>query len=166
MDEKQFPSSPENCLRISKMIELNPTLPVELIEAAVGASDGEASFQLMPESSMGKLSDSSFQPSESGVREITIPLRSLDHFFSNRDSQPQMMKIDVEGAEADVLRGASELISKERPRLLIEIHSRSLAQECGGILRGWDYEVQVLETKRPPDGRTEPEVCHFIALPT
>jgi FkbM family methyltransferase len=160
-----FEPMPDNCGRISKMIDLNPDLPIELVEAAAGAKDGEARFRVMPESSMGKLAESTFQPGESGEREISVTIRSLDRFFLGGRANPSMMKIDVEGAEVQVLRGAQELIAASRPRLLIEVHSRVLARECADLLADSNYGIRVLETGEAPDGRSEPEVCHFVALP-
>ena len=160
-----FEPMPDNCGRISKMIDLNPELPLELVEAAAGVEDVEASFRMMRESSMGKLAESTFQPHEFGEREISVTIRSLDRFFFGGKAKPSMIKIDVEGAEAQVLRGAQELIAANRPRLLIEVHSRALARECADFLAGLNYGIRVLETGEVPDGRSEPEVCHFVALP-
>lgn len=38
------------------------------------------------------------------------------------DTKPDLIKIDVEGAEVDVLVGAQEVLTKFRPRLFIEMH--------------------------------------------
>jgi len=58
-----------------------------------------------------------------------------------------VIKIDVEGAEAHVLRGAKEVISRDKPTLFVELHDGhpgtdpGLRQEVYGILRelGYDY---------------------------
>jgi FkbM family methyltransferase len=54
-------------------------------------------------------------------RRISVPVRTLDSFgFENVG----MIKIDVEGHEWDVIRGAIETIERSRPNLMIEIEER------------------------------------------
>jgi FkbM family methyltransferase len=52
---------------------------------------------------------------------IRVPVRTLDSFELGRVNA---MKIDVEGAELDVLRGAVRTIERARPLLLVEIEQR------------------------------------------
>lgn len=46
----------------------------------------------------------------------TVEVRSLDHF----SLAPRLLKLDVEGAEVDVLRGAHETIRQHRPVVIFE----------------------------------------------
>ncbi|MEN3368666.1 MAG: hypothetical protein V7609_809 [Verrucomicrobiota bacterium] len=158
-----FEPLPANISRIQSLIEANPALPLTLHPFALGAEVGETEFAVMPEASMGKLSGSSFQHDARSKEMLRVGIETLDHL---RDAGaiplPNIIKIDVEGAEAMVLRGAQRLFSESRPRLFIEIHSRALGRECAEILTGHEYDVNTLETGAKPDFRTEPEVCHFI----
>jgi FkbM family methyltransferase len=63
-----------------------------------------------------------------------VPVRRLDDF----DLKPCFIKIDVQGGELDVLRGASRLIAEHRPIVLIEAPSedREIA-----LLRPLGYEA-------------------------
>ena len=46
----------------------------------------------------------------------------------------------------------------------VEVHSRALAQECFNFLSSLGYQtITVLETGRPPNFLSEPEVCHIVA---
>jgi len=45
-----------------------------------------------------------------GFDEITVPGTTLDQYWGDRDEQIRFLKVDVEGAEYDVLRGASGLL--------------------------------------------------------
>ena len=49
------------------------------------------------------------------------------------------LKIDVEGAEASILRGATRVLEELGPRLLIEMHAPELIQECIALLRSRGY---------------------------
>ena len=49
---------------------------------------------------------------------ITVPVKSIDSFnFTNVD----LIKIDVEGHELDVIKGAIDLLQRDKPLLLVEI---------------------------------------------
>ena len=55
--------------------------------------------------------------------EITVPIARLDTIISSDNlSKPDVIKIDVEGAEKDVLDGAAHILRSARPVLLIELH--------------------------------------------
>jgi hypothetical protein len=66
-----------------------------------------------------------------------------------------LMKMDVEGAEADVMRGALRTLERDRPLLLIEIeqrhHSRPIS-EVFALLNELGYDSQFLDA----DGRIRP----------
>lgn len=54
-----------------------------------------------------------------------LRVRSLDAFMRDYPaiSRVDLMKLDVEGAELDVLRGAEQTIRRYRPRVLVECHN-------------------------------------------
>ena len=51
---------------------------------------------------------------------VTVPCVTLDDFFGETDCQICIIKIDVEGSELQVLKGASSIIEKHKPILTIE----------------------------------------------
>lgn len=152
-----FEPLPANAVQIRKMIELNPGLPVELMEAAVSDAEGEIEFCLMPETSMGKMAESSFQAGTTSSRRIKVRTVAIDSLVAaGRLGVPAVIKVDVEGAELLVLRGARQVLAAHGPKLFMEIHSRELGKECRALLTELGYTVQTVEPG-------EPEVCHFIA---
>jgi FkbM family methyltransferase len=158
-----FEPLPDNIRRIESLLEANASLPLTLHRVAVGAEVGEAEFLVMPETSMGKLAGSSFQQEAKSSESVGVTMETLDHLLESRPiPPPNLIKIDVEGAEAMVLRGAQRLLAQNRPRLFIEIHSHALGRECAELLTRCGYGVTTLETGTAPDFRTEPEVCHFV----
>jgi precorrin-6B methylase 2 len=52
---------------------------------------------------------------------------------------PGLVKIDVDGAEMDVLRGAEGLLRHADLQLLIETHARELEEQCLALLREHGY---------------------------
>jgi FkbM family methyltransferase len=61
-------------------------------------------------------------------REIKVPVYSLDDYFSARKGRISAIKIDVEGHEMAVLRGAKKILSEDGPCLVLECESRHLTQ--------------------------------------
>lgn len=53
------------------------------------------------------------------IEEIKVELKRLDDIIP-RDSEIDLIKIDVEGGEYDVLHGAKELIQESKPLLIFE----------------------------------------------
>jgi FkbM family methyltransferase len=56
------------------------------------------------------------------IRKSAIDTITLDTFCSERSLRPNLVKIDVEGAELLVLRGAAKLLSESRPIVVLAIH--------------------------------------------
>jgi FkbM family methyltransferase len=53
---------------------------------------------------------------------LKVPTDSLDSYLHRLGRMPNLIQIDVEGAEMSVLRGAKTTLRCSRPKLLIEIH--------------------------------------------
>jgi FkbM family methyltransferase len=68
---------------------------------------------------------------------VTVPAVALDSLEWDR---LDFIKIDVEGMEADVLRGARRCIERFRPMILLEVIKSDRA-ELRAMLEGWGYEL-------------------------
>src|SRR5262249_14957155 len=72
---------------------------------------------------------------------------TLDNFAAAMNISPDFIKIDVEGAELQVLRGMLSLLSKSRPLVWIEFHAwpnmtlQQGMQRALAMLQPLDYEV-------------------------
>lgn len=160
---KIFEPLPENCAQIRRMLAMNPDLPIELLQLALGTEPGDAEFVVMDQTSMGKLSTSSFQVSQSSGTRIPVRVESIDALVAGGHlPPPDMAKLDVEGAECMVLRGALETLRTARPTLLIEAHSPQLRDECLSILQPLGYDVAVLDDHEPGEAH-DPNVSHLLA---
>lgn len=87
----------------------------EIIHAAVGRESGRAEFSVMPQmmhSYLGK--------SPKAIDVVFVKMVQLDEFV-NYDVD--FVKIDVEGAEVDVLAGGLELFRIRKPIVVVETHN-------------------------------------------
>ena len=155
-----FEPLPENQHALQRLGELNPDLNIELQRVALGDLDGTIGLKVMADASMGKLASSGFQPGASALREIDVTIRRLDSMVRAKEvPPPNLIKIDVEGAELDVLRGASEVLQSAKPVVYIETHSAALDQQCQEELGRLGYGVRRLESNSP----TGEQTSHLIA---
>jgi FkbM family methyltransferase len=72
--------------------------------------------------------------------ERTITLDSLAHQIE----PPCIIKVDVDGAEMDVLKGASHLLGSTGIRWIVETHSRLLEDECMGLFQNTGYDTKII----------------------
>ncbi|MCK7580320.1 MAG: FkbM family methyltransferase [Chromatiales bacterium] len=112
-------------------IQANALSNVRLIDACVGAVPGTARFHQGQGSGRGRLS-------ERGALEVRVV--TLDDLLQSGDIRPPtLLKIDVEGAEYDVLQGAADLLQQHRPSILLSVHSEHLRQQCHAWLASLGY---------------------------
>jgi FkbM family methyltransferase len=89
----------------------------------------------------------------SGGHTVLVPTTSLDDCLSREDRLPALVKIDVEGAEHEVLKGARNLLDRG-PTLLVEVHRFALPhfnsspEQLRDYLAGFGYtETRVSEMR-------------------
>jgi len=132
---------------------------IELHDVALSSSSGSTTFYVPIQgrrelSGWGSLNPHN-HPGEIETRKMTVPMATLDSFHLE---DVKMIKIDVEGHEIEVVKGALETIGTAKPVILAEIggdnlpgmdsllmplgyQRRSLLQEVGrqGYAHNWWY---------------------------
>lgn len=131
-------------------VEINQLTNVHIEEAAVTERAGTARFGGGSGSGTGRLTDSG----EQAVRTV-----SLDAFSELHGLTPTAMKIDVEGAEEAVIRGATETISRARPVIFLSTHGPEAHEPSVGLLRDLGYHLT------PILGGTVESSSELLALP-
>jgi len=93
--------------------------------------------------SVGVLADGYFVNPEKdhGPTETTrVPSTTVDHMVDQLTLIPTHLKIDVEGSEGNVLRGAEKLLTSPRPPILfLELHNRIIGHRGGDPNRILEY---------------------------
>jgi FkbM family methyltransferase len=82
-----------------------------------------------------------------------LEMRTLDS-YGLRDVA--LLKVDVEGAETAVLRGASETLERERPVVYAEARSRAARTRISGVLQPHGYALSTVIPVSSPVGVWEP----------
>jgi len=131
-------------------------LDAEVVAAAVSDRPGEQEFcellfddtgnaPYLPEAS--SLSTAALAVSAESV--YTVPVTTLDTEMATRAlAGPVVAKIDVEGFEVHVLRGAARFIAQRRPHLSIDIHrapfgnGETTEAACRALLQRWRYHFE------------------------
>jgi FkbM family methyltransferase len=140
-----FEPLPANQQALDRLCELNPQFPIELMSIAVGDLNGSIHLKAMTDGSMAKLASSTFQPEARSLGELEVTIRRIDSLIQHeRIPPPNVMKIDVEGVELDVLKGATDTLRTWRPSVLLEAHSAVLEDLCARELSGLGYHVRRL----------------------
>jgi FkbM family methyltransferase len=141
----------QNCAFLrDNMIRGGMEHKVEILACALADVEGEADFQVDDvQSASGSLDKVRGGAPSEGRENLHLPprterveCRTLDGLVgARRIPAPDVLKIDVEGAEAFVLRGARRLLTERRPRLLIELHGAQESRDVLELLFEHGYEV-------------------------
>jgi FkbM family methyltransferase len=119
-----------------------PRRDIVLERKAVAGTVGSAAFlvdNMSGATGSLRLSDFSFSQRSYGDSppQTTVETTTIDE-ASYRFFPPDFIKIDVEGAELDVLKGAAQTLRNVRPIMLIEIGSETL-QDVRDLLAHAEY---------------------------
>jgi FkbM family methyltransferase len=80
-------------------------------------------------------------------RQTVVPAVPLDAFAEalHMLGDIRLIKIDVEGAEWQVLRGARRILEESGPLVLCELHGTEVAKQVLAYLLGMGFEQQMIE---------------------
>lgn len=113
--------APENIHWLNKSLAENELENITLVDAALSDENGHATFRLGDRSGWGNL-----LPDRDELEDGTIEVRTvtLDSLVPELElDRVDAVKIDVEGGEVAVVRGAEETIDRFRPMIWLEIHA-------------------------------------------
>ena len=123
-----FEPLPRNVSRLKKNVALNPPLSIDLHEVGLSNANGRATLSVSDDRP-GEASLTGQNVTSDTEREITISLSKLDGIDESLPAEPDIVKIDVEGAEFNVLDGMESLLCKHQPDILLELHPELLRAE-------------------------------------
>jgi FkbM family methyltransferase len=116
-----FEPDKENAETLARHANMNGlTSRIHIVSSAVYSYTGKIALE--PPDAGGSHGNAHTRPPESEtVNTVSVPCTTLDEFM-RANQRPGLVKMDVEGAESEVFRGADQMFRDCRPDLLCEIH--------------------------------------------
>lgn len=116
--------------------------PIKLDTYALSDTPGEAVFKIFPaECGRSTIEAENDLEKEGNVEYCKVMKTTIDNYSFN--GKIGFIKIDVEGHEEAVLRGAGRIITEDKPAFLIEIEDRHKAgaiNSVANLLKGYGYK--------------------------
>lgn len=150
-----------NYNNIYKTIELNNKNNIVAINKALGSYNGSAKILLSASGQGIKIIDKEAEY-ENMIEEISII--TLDSFVDENNINVGLIKVDIEGAEQDFIKGAEKTIKTQKPFLLLSIyHNAEDFFNIKPLIESWNLGYK-FEIYKPFDGHILAETL-LIAKP-
>jgi FkbM family methyltransferase len=127
-----------NIAALYRHVTLNRAANVSIVTAACSDRLSLAVFQSGVNSATGHLAERAAEGPQSSLRS-PVPTLTVDAIVQETDAVPDVLKIDVEGAELSVLRGAEVTLRQSRPIVFLSTHSDALRSSCLRFLEELGY---------------------------
>jgi FkbM family methyltransferase len=151
-------------LRRSVRANTKRTARVDVLPIAISDSLDVKQFHIARRSRSANYLDGYGLTDTGGSREmLLVPTATLD-WVLERFPAPTVLKIDVEGAEAEVLKGAERLLSEAQPCVLCEVGEQN-SDAVTEYLRAYGYllfDADLAKAERRPLARA---CWNTLALP-
>ncbi len=139
-----FEPVPANAEAIRANAALNGIENIDVLEKAAGAERRSDRLLLVEDLSWSHLESRGWHPRTTSA--VDIEVVTIDELVRAGEAPPPtLVKIDVEGSEADVLAGMRETIERHRPAIVCELHGTN--REFVEAMESVGYETSNLEGK-------------------
>ena len=162
-----FEPNPYTFERLSINVAINSLTNVKVFDYAMGESDGNISFNIYPKGFCNPGMSSKYMETPL-THKINVVQKTLDTFIKEQNiDKVDFLKMDIQGAEMDMISGASATISKHKPSIFLEAlimynDTKALYEK----FKEYGYNVYVIGEEKLEQMRTLAEVKdgNWIAL--
>lgn len=139
-----FEPDPQSFCRLVRNLEMNHAQNVTPV--AIGLTNSSGLRRWASDHSQPWLSRAVEDAAGRGRLQI-VPVTTLDQFSAAAgiSDDVRLVKIDVEGAELEVLDGMRQLLNTVQPTILCELHAASIADRVFTFLRNAGYRWRIVE---------------------
>ncbi|MEX2007806.1 MAG: FkbM family methyltransferase [Candidatus Levyibacteriota bacterium] len=154
-----FEPNKVNLERLKSNIKENSDLSprIQVLDVALSNKDGKQEFNFSPDIENGQSSGSFLVESHTpatredykrmGFQKTVVKTATIDHLdkLLGHQVRPDLMKIDVEGAEYLVLSGAKKVLRAINPMVLVEVHSIYNMYRLMEIFEEVGYQMKLIK---------------------
>lgn len=136
-----FEPNPRNLIYIREHLDMNNLQNVAVFPIALGNKREYVFLDDSVHSAMGHLSREKTS--------VIVSVDTVDNLISTGVMRPpDIIKIDVEGAELDVIYGAESTLRKYKPTVFVAIDNPQNENPLWEFLRSMGYKVQIIDGNR------------------
>lgn len=137
-----FEADPANATRIEEHVRRNGFEQIHILPCAVWSSGAHLRFErASAQSSLNQGAVATGQVKTANT--LDVQAIAIDE-FARGHAPPDLIKIDVEGAEAAVLRGSEQIFATKKPLLICEVHHEESSREVSRWLLDRNYSFEWL----------------------
>ncbi len=143
-----FEPTPASFSTLKKTVSLNHCENIiHIYQAAIAENTGKSNFYINKYRTAGadttRIAEGNslvyFDSGENILKEkFQVPTYSIDDFAQQHNLKIDFIKIDAEGAELDILKGAQKTILKDRPAGILSIHTFAFSDKGKTLLDIWE----------------------------
>jgi FkbM family methyltransferase len=150
-----FEPMPGNIAVFKKHLELNKDLikndNIRLLPYAVSDADREVMFSENSKAMEGNTYIDKSSVFKTATGNFSVQSYSIDSLVKQGYRVPDILKIDVEGAEYDVLKGAMHTLQQFHPKILLATHDTHLPgvkDQCISLLKSLGYHIIPIDSSK------------------
>jgi FkbM family methyltransferase len=134
-----FEPLPRNIQFLKRHLALNRIENTVLLEAAVTDHGGTIRFEEDLSTSRGRIG---------GQGTLEVRAVALDEWVDREGIPlPDLLKIDIEGAEYRALQGAGRILAGRHPPIFLSTHSGRVHRDCLELLESYGYRATALDDR-------------------
>lgn len=135
---------PANFELLAENVRINNYKNVMLYDIAFGDYNGECDMHWSGMRNYATLVPESWRSYNS---QFSVPMKTIDSFIAEIGKEPDVIRMDTEGYELSILKGASKLLASGKPlKLALEVHFELLGKrkviEFLDMLKKYGFEVE------------------------
>jgi FkbM family methyltransferase len=151
---------PKISAALKNNIERNGFSPrVQVLNLAVGDCNGVVPFHEAEDATQGSLAEQGYAGQKGNL--IQVRCTTLDALVEELKIEPDFLKIDVEGFEHAVVKGATGVLKRFRPRIVLEANPTDPADVVTEVLSAAGYNFYNITDRGPVQRPTVDPVHEF-----